>query len=250
MRTGRRGLAALPDGEEVPMSYRARTGSAVIAALAGSVFTVSTASAQVPIFDTLKFDVNQIEWFAASEDVVATTYTGSLEFEFNADLSQLQPVEGRDGGLLGPFSTIGDGGTLAAFSMSILFDAGSVVSGSVSWLNDLGDSVSGTFAEAGGIVVAPGGYLRIDGLVTTYSITDAGNDRLWGPDVDLSDFYLGLDSSESVSNDAFGDFAVFRLTEAASGGTSDAEFVLTTVPTPGTAAIAALGVAGVTRRRR
>lgn len=227
------------------MPHRALSSAAIVA------FAAAAASAQP--FDTLKFDFNQLSWFSSGVDrSVTEQFTGQIQLGVEDGFTRLQPVEGRDGGLLGPFSVAGDGGQLPLGPRTFValeFVDGALTFGRSVITNDAGDRISFDLAAEGRLRLAPGGYLTLDTLVSEGQFDDAGTDRLFGGGVDLSDFYTGRDAVDAVSNTFFGDFSAFRFTNGDFGGTVDAELVVTAVPTPGAAALLAVG-AGLARRRR
>lgn len=214
-----------------------KTAFIAVAAVAGLA-----GSASAEAFDTLKFDINQFDYEASG--TLSSEFTGTITFSYNDSLTNMQAVEGRNGGTLGAFHVAGNGGELTDFFGRLSFTSGAVTGGTFGWANDDSDSAITGVASAGSIFMVPNGSFRVDGLLVDFFFTS--EDRLFG-DVDLAKFYAGVDGD--VSRVARGDFAALRLS-GATAGTADGEFVVTTIPLPTAAAMAGLGLAGIGLRRR
>lgn len=223
-------------------------------ALAGAV--VATAQAQP--FNTLKFDINQVDTTItggtsgvqagalAASGGDAGTFTGSIVWSmggFTKFAGTPGQVTGRNTGIFGggPFVNAGDPGTLASISGTVNFVAGMTTGVGFTFANLAGDTFTTSIAAGGALVWDGTGSYTVTGLTFDGSFAPLSVPGFFGA-VDVSQFIAAGNSFGGLFKD------IFIVPDQATQ-TTDLELIVA-VPLPGGAAMASLGLLGLATRRR
>lgn len=227
------------------------------AMLAGAVVM----AAQAQPFNTLKWDIDRIDvtvagGTGAGGSLVAgggdkTTFGGTLTFSTGAGY-YAGNVFGRNGSLFsGPaFADAGDpepgsaapgSGVITGVTGTISFSGGLVTGGTFGFANTLGDTFL-TSIKKGGTMSYLGAY-KVSGLTVGGGFFDAAPAGFFGSAA------TGVDISKFIGKLAHGVFEELFITEETVTGATDVDMIIT-VPLPGGAAMASLGLFGLACRRR
>jgi hypothetical protein len=215
-------------------------------ALAGAV----AMTAQAQPFNTLKFDINTVTSTIAGGTGAGGslapgggdvgTFGGTITWTTGA-AAFAGLVHGNNVGILGSFAAVaGSAGTLSSVSGSLAFAGGVTTGVALTFSNTVGDSFTTSIA-AGGSLLFDGLFYTVSGLTFAGTFPALPGDSLFGT-VDISSF-------AAAGNLFDGFFKDILINPGMVVDETDLELIIT-VPLPGGAAMASLGLLGLVSRRR